>query len=223
MPKRRKVNVEQQHNNLANYLQAKTDNQKDYIRSIAENDVVFCTGPSGSGKTYISAGIAAEYLHHKKIEQIVISRPLIAAGKDIGALPGELNEKIDPYLKPMQQNLKHFLGQRYYGLYINDHKILYEPLELMRGATYHHAIMILDEAQNCTLEQIKMFVTRMGEGSKVIINGDISQTDLHKQSGLDTCIDRVYDVTGIGVCELTYADIQRNPLISRFLMAIDND
>ena len=222
MPKRRKSNTEQ-HNNLANYLQAKTDNQKDYIRSIAENDVVFCTGPSGSGKTYISAGIAAEYLHHKKIEQIVISRPLIAAGKDIGALPGELNEKIDPYLKPMQQNLKHFLGQRYYGLYLNDHKILYEPLELMRGATYHHAIMILDEAQNCTLEQIKMFVTRMGEGSKVIINGDISQTDLHKHSGLDTCIDRVYEVDGIAVCELSYSDIQRNPLISRFLMAVDDD
>lgn len=221
MSKRKRTN-EHHDTGLNNHLQAKTPNQKDYIRAIIENDVIFCTGPSGSGKSFIAAGISAEHLHHKKIDQVIITRPLVSSGKDVGALPGELREKIDPYLKPMQENLKYFLGQRYYGMYANDNKILFEPLELMRGATFHHSIMILDEAQNCTLEQIKMFVTRMGEGSKVLINGDVSQTDLKNKSGLDVCIDRVYEVEGIAVCELNYSDIQRNPLISRFLMAVDD-
>ena len=158
-------------------VEGKTRNQLDYIRSIAENDVVFCSGPSGCGKSYVAAGIAAEHLHRGDIDQIIITRPIICTGKDVGALPGDILEKISPYLMPMQEHFRFFLTQAYYGQYINEKKIRYEPLELMRGYTFHNAYMILDEAQNCTFEQIKMFITRMGENSKVLINGDVRQTD----------------------------------------------
>lgn len=203
-------------------LEAKTENQKEYIRSIIENDIVFCSGPSGSGKSFIAAGIAAEHLHRADIEQIIITRPLVCTGKDIGSLPGELGEKIAPYLLPMKENLKFFLGRSYYGHYDNDGQILYKPLEVMRGSTFHNAYMILDEAQNCTVEQIKMFITRMGKNSKVLINGDINQDDLRGRSGLDYCISKLSRVDGVGVCELGYEDIQRNDIIGRVLTALEN-
>ena len=204
-------------------ITAKTINQKDYIRDIVENDVVFCTGPSGSGKSYIAAGIAATHIYRDEVEQIIVTRPLVCAGKDIGSLPGELDEKIKPYLLPMEENLKHFLGRDYYGKLFNEGRIRYEPLEVMRGATFHDAYMILDEAQNCTLDQIKMFITRMGDNSKVLINGDIRQTDIRKFSGLLDCIDRLEDVEGVGVSRLYYEDIQRNGIIGRVLEALEED
>ena len=204
-------------------ITAKTINQKDYIRDIVENDVVFCTGPSGSGKSYIAAGIAANDIYRDEVEQIIVTRPLVCAGKDIGSLPGELDEKIKPYLLPMEENLKHFLGRDYYGKLFNERRIRYEPLEVMRGATFHDAYMILDEAQNCTLDQIKMFITRMGDNSKVLINGDIRQTDIRKFSGLLDCIDRLEDVEGVGVSRLYYEDIQRNGIIGRVLEALEED
>lgn len=203
-------------------LEAKTDNQRDYIRSIVENDIIFCSGPAGSGKSFIAAGIAAQHLHHSKIEQIIVTRPLVCTGKDIGSLPGEMGEKIAPYLLPMKENLKHFLGQAYYGLYSNEGQIQYKPLEVMRGSTFHNAYMILDEAQNCTEDQIKMFVSRMGENSKVIINGDIEQNDLRGRSGLEFCMNRLDRIDGIGICKLSYEDIQRNGIIGRFLRALEN-
>ena len=204
-------------------ITAKTINQKDYIRDIVENDVVFCTGPSGSGKSYIAAGIAANHIYRDEVEQIIVTRPLVCAGKDIGSLPGELDEKIKPSLLPMEENLKHFLGRDYYGKLFNEGRIRYEPLEVMRGATFNDAYMILDEAQNCTLDQIKMFITRMGDNSKVLINGDIRQTDIRKFSGLLDCIDRLEDVEGVGVSRLYYEDIQRNGIIGRVLEALEED
>lgn len=203
-------------------LEAKTDNQKDYIRSIVENDIIFCSGPAGSGKSFIAAGIAAQHLHHNRIEQIIVTRPLVCTGKDIGSLPGEMGEKIAPYLLPMKENLKHFLGQAYYGLYSNGGQIQYKPLEVMRGSTFHNSYMILDEAQNCTEDQIKMFVSRMGENSKVIINGDVEQNDLRGRSGLEFCMNRLDRIDGIGICKLGYEDIQRNGIIGRFLKALEN-
>ena len=121
----------------------------------------------------------------------------------------------------MEENLKYFLTQAYYGLYSNEGKICYAPLETMRGATFHNAYMLLDEAQNCTFEQIKMFITRMGKNSKVLINGDVDQTDLRGKSGLQECIRRLSPVEGVGVCELTYSDIQRNGLLGRILQALE--
>tara|TARA_B100000287_G_scaffold208085_2_gene196379 strand:- start:3951 stop:4625 length:675 start_codon:yes stop_codon:yes gene_type:complete len=204
-------------------ITAKTPNQKEYIRDIIENDVIFCTGPSGSGKSYIAAGIAANHIYKDDVEEIIVTRPLVCAGKDIGSLPGELDEKIKPYLLPMEENLKHFLGRDYYGKLFNEGRIRYEPLEVMRGATFHDAYMILDEAQNCTLDQIKMFITRMGENSKVLINGDIRQTDIRKFSGLLDCIERLEDVEGVGISRLYYEDIQRNGIIGRVLEALEED
>jgi phosphate starvation-inducible PhoH-like protein len=203
-------------------LEAKTYNQKEYIRSIIENDITFCTGPSGSGKSFIAAGIASEHIFKDKIESIIITRPLVCTGKDIGSLPGEIDEKIKPYLAPMEENLKFFLGRDKFGLYFNYKRIRFEPLETMRGATFHNAYMILDEAQNCTLEQIKMFITRMGENSKVIINGDLKQTDLYDRSGLQYCLQKLNGVQGVGICKLDYNDIQRNGIIGKVLNALEN-
>lgn len=205
-----------------NTLVAKTENQKTYIRSIIENDVTFCTGPSGTGKSFIVAGVASEHLLRDKIETIIVTRPLVCTGKDIGSLPGELNEKIKPYLQPMEENLKYFLGRDHFGLYYNTRRIRFEPLETMRGSTFHDSYMILDEAQNCTMEQIKMFITRMGENSKVIINGDSNQTDLYNRSGLVTCIQKLNNLHGVGICRLGYNDIQRNGILGAILNALED-
>ena len=205
-----------------NVLEAKTENQKIYIRSIIENDVVFCTGPSGSGKSFIAAGIAAQKLLKDEIDTIIVTRPLVCTGRDLGSLPGELNDKIKPYLQPMEENLKFFLGRDKFGMYFNQRRIRFEPLETMRGSTFHDAYMILDEAQNCTLEQIKMFVTRMGKHSKVLINGDNKQTDIFKYSGLDTCVEKLSNIQGVGISKLEYHDIQRNGIIGAVLYALES-
>ena len=215
----KKENIPQQ----VKIVEPKTPNQKKYIRSIIENDIIFCTGPSGCGKSFIAAGLSAQKLHHDEIENIIITRPLVCTGKEIGSLPGELGEKIAPYLMPMQENLKHFLGRAYYGEYYNAGRIKYMPLEVMRGSTFNHSYMILDEAQNCSFEQIKMFITRMGEGSKVLINGDIKQTDIKSKSGLAYCIEKLYNIEGIAYCQLTTQDIQRNGILGRVLNALEND
>ncbi len=217
-----KKNKKNKQQSQGNVLAAKTENQKEYIRSIIENDITFCTGPSGTGKSFIAAGIASEHLLKDKIETIIVTRPLICTGKDIGSLPGELNEKIKPYLQPMEENLKYFLGRDKFGLYYNTRRIRFEPLETMRGSTFHNAYMILDEAQNCTLEQIKMFITRMGENSKVMINGDTKQTDLYNTNGLNFCLDRLKSINGIGICKLDYSDIQRNGILGAVLHALEN-
>lgn len=205
-----------------NTLEAKTENQKKYIRSIIENDVVFCTGPSGSGKSFIASGIASQKLLKDEIDSIIVTRPLVCTGRDIGSLPGELNEKIKPYLQPMEQNLRYFLGRDKFGFFFNQRRIRFEPLETMRGATFNDSYMILDEAQNCTLEQIKMFITRMGNNSKVLINGDNKQTDIYKYSGLDYCIDKLAKIPGVAVCKLEYHDIQRNGIIGAVLYALES-
>tara|TARA_R110000824_G_scaffold273453_1_gene461937 strand:+ start:98 stop:760 length:663 start_codon:yes stop_codon:yes gene_type:complete len=202
-------------------VEAKTENQKEYIKLIIENDVIFCSGPSGSGKSFIASGIAAEHLHRGEIDQVLITRPLVSTGKELGSLPGDLLEKIAPYLLPMQENFKHFLGRAYYGMYYNEGRIKYQPLEIMRGSTFNNTYMILDEAQNCTFEQIKMFITRMGQNSKVLINGDTRQCDLSK-SGLWDCIEKLKDVEGVGTSELTKQDIQRNGILGRILTAMEN-
>lgn len=203
-------------------VEAKTPNQKDYIRAIIENDVIFCTGPSGCGKSFIASGIASSHLHRGEIDQVLITRPLVCTGKDLGSLPGDLLEKIAPYLLPMQENFRHFLGRAYYGMYYNEGRIKYQPLEIMRGSTFHNTYMILDEAQNCTWEQIKMFITRMGQGSKVIINGDIKQTDLRSKSGLEEIIDKLQDLDGVGICRLGYSDIQRNGILGQILTRLES-
>lgn len=219
---KRKRREEKRPNTQLVPLEAKTENQKKYIKTITQDDIIFCSGPAGCGKSFIAAGVAAHHLHQGLIQRVIVTRPLVCTGKDIGALPGEIGEKIAPYLLPMQENLKHFLGQAFYGLYANEGNICYKPLEVMRGSTFHDSYMILDEAQNCTLDQIKMFVSRMGNNSKVIINGDVEQNDLYGGSGLALCMDRLEEIEGIGICKLGYDDIQRNGIIGRFLQALED-
>jgi phosphate starvation-inducible PhoH-like protein len=217
--KQRKIKHEEEQRPQS--LTAKTENQKNYIIDIVNEDVIFCVGPSGSGKSYIASGIAADRLYRNEIDQVIVTRPLVCAGKDIGSLPGDVSEKIMPHLSPMEENLRYFLGKVNYGKLVVEKRIRYEPLELMRGATFHNSIMILDEAQNCTKEQIKMFITRMGENSKVIINGDTKQTDLYGDSGLMFCINRLEKVEGVGVSVLDYSDIQGNGILGRILTALE--
>lgn len=198
-----------------------TNNQKDYIKSILDNTITVCVGPAGTGKSYIAAGICADLLHSGEYKQILATRPLISAGKDIGFLPGEMRDKIGPYLKPMEEHIKSFLGTSYYGFYFNEGNIRYEPLELMRGATFDNCLMILDEAQNCSLDQIKMFITRMGKDSKVIINGDTKQTDIKSKTGLETLTNKISHIESVGICRFTYEDIQRNGIIGDILRALE--
>lgn len=200
-----------------------TDNQKKYIQSILDNTITVCIGPAGTGKSYIAAGICSELLHSGEYHQIIATRPLVSAGKDIGYLPGEMRDKIAPYLKPMEEHIKSFLGTSYYGFYFNEGNIRYEPLELMRGATFDNCLMILDEAQNCSLDQIKMFITRMGKDSKVIINGDTRQTDIKSKTGLETLANKISHIKSVGICKFTYEDIQRNGIIGEILRALEDE
>ncbi len=223
---RRKAAVEKQevqYDKFPKSLVARTKNQKDYILSIVENDITFCFGPSGTGKSFIAAGITSEHLIHKKTSQIIVTRPLVCAGKNLGAVPGEVGDQVKPYLKPMEENLRFFLGPERLNRLIDQEIIRFEPLELMRGASFHDAYMILDEAQNCTLDQIKMFITRIGQNSKVIINGDVQQTDLKDGSGLKICVNKLREIDGVGICEFNHSDIQRNSIIKSILMALENE
>ncbi|MDC0911108.1 PhoH family protein [Candidatus Marinimicrobia bacterium] len=223
MRKDKKIQEDSLEGDRTKSLTAKTQNQKNYILSIIENDITFCFGPSGTGKSFVAAGIAAQHLNRQKTSQIIVTRPLVCAGKSLGAVPGEIEDKVKPYLKPMEENLKFFLGNKKFKKLMDEDIIKFEPLELMRGASFHNSYMILDEAQNCTLDQIKMFITRIGENSKVIINGDVKQTDLKDGSGLRICINKLTEIKGVGICEFNHNDIQRNSIISSILVALEDE
>lgn len=206
-------------NYLPKFVEAKTPNQKIYIQHLNQKDVIFCTGPSGTGKTFLASGIACEKLYKKEIRKIIVTRPLVSTGKEVGALPGGVGEKIQPYLLPLEDNFKKFLKHQYDRI-VESELIKYEPLELMRGRTFDHSFMILDEAQNCTLEQIKMFITRIGKNSTVVINGDTKQADLYN-SGLGKVIRILENVKRAGFIQFDFSDIQRNEIIADILMAFE--
>lgn len=203
-------------------LKAKTLGQAEYIKKITSSDVVVCTGPAGTGKSAVAVGMASFLLCKEEYEKVVITRPIVSAGtRKLGALPGEVKEKIMPYLIPLVEELKHFLGNELFHRMMTDGRIVAEPLELMRGRNFHHSIMILDEAQNCEFEDLVMFVTRMGENSKVLINGDTDQCDLDRDySALEDIIKRTSSIQGFSHVALTDEDIVRNPLIKEFLKAV---
>lgn len=186
---------------------------------MSESDVTFCSGPAGSGKTAVAVGLACEYFLQNRVEKIIITRPVVEAGRGLGFLPGSLTEKIQPYLVPVVEEMKLYLGVETYNSARSTNQVEMCPLEYMRGRNFHNCFMILDEAQNATYEQIKMFITRIGIGSKAVINGDISQTDLPSicDGGLDSCMDRLEEVEGVAVCELSSEDIVRNGIISEIL------
>lgn len=224
MPRKHKKNSNddnsQSYNNKLNRtLKPLTSGQSEYIRTIVESDITFCTGPAGSGKTHIAAGLACEHLLHGKASNILITRPIIETGfHGLGHLPGTVNEKIHPYLLPLMDEMIMFLGKYKLELYIQNGSIRIVPLEVMRGYNFNNCFMILDEAQNALLSQIKMFVTRIGFNSKAVVTGDMNQSDLlEEKMGLKRCIEKLSNVKGVGIYELTTQDIVRNNIIHRIL------
>ena len=220
MPKRR--STKRQESNCKptrKRLKAKTENQRDYILDMVESDITICTGPAGTGKTAVAVGLACEHLVGKKIEKIIITRPVVEVGtRVLGFLPRSLNEKMQPWVVPLLEEMNAYLSKVTVNSMRASNTIEIVPLEYMRGRNFHDSFMILDEAQNCTFDQIKMFITRIGQGSKIVINGDLEQTDLYeKNNALQDCANKLDGVIGVSICELTEEDIVRNDIISRVL------
>jgi len=204
-------------------IKAKTLGQKEYVDAIKKNDITFGIGPAGTGKTYIAVAMAINSLKAREVEKIILARPAVEAGERLGFLPGDLQEKVDPYLRPLYDALYDMLG-RDAALRLKERETIeVVPLAYMRGRTLDNSFIILDEAQNATKEQMKMFLTRMGFGSKVIVTGDISQVDLPrgKRSGLTDAMHVLKNVEGIAFCELKDTDVVRHPLVRRIVNAYD--
>lgn len=204
-------------------IKPKTLGQKRYIENIFGNDICFGIGPAGTGKTYLAMAAAVRAFKSKEVSRIILTRPAVEAGENLGFLPGDLQNKVDPYLRPLYDALFDILGSDIYQSYVEKGLIEVAPLAYMRGRTLDNAFVILDEAQNTTNEQMKMFLTRLGFGSKAIITGDITQIDLPKgkQSGLKTVLKILSDVKGIGISYLGKNDIVRHPLVARIIAAYD--
>lgn len=204
-------------------LKPKTLGQKDYVRAIRENDVVFGIGPAGTGKTYIAVAMAINAFKAKEVQKIILARPAVEAGERLGFLPGDLQDKVDPYLRPLYDALYDVLG-RDAALRLKEKEVIeVVPLAYMRGRTLDNSFIILDEAQNTTKEQMKMFLTRMGFGSKVVVTGDVTQIDLPKgkQSGLVEATRVLKNVNGIEFCELKDTDVVRHEMVRRIINAYD--
>ncbi|MDH5472209.1 MAG: PhoH family protein [Gammaproteobacteria bacterium] len=194
-------------------LQAKTKSQAQYIAAIKSNKLTFGTGPAGTGKSYCAGAIAAEELESRRIERIIISRPAVEAGENLGFLPGNLEEKFDPYFDAFRDCLIDRLGKGVVECGIKNGRIVVSPLAYLRGKTFNDAFVVLDEAQNCTKAQLKMFLTRIGENCRVVVNGDIRQSDIGHKSGLQDAIDRLGGVEGVYVHEFSREDIVRSGLV----------
>jgi phosphate starvation-inducible PhoH-like protein len=217
--KKRKNNNTDNNYTLQTTLQPKSPNQSQYLKSIHRSDVVFCSGPAGSGKTAIAVGVACQYLLTKQIEKIVVARPTIESGRGLGHLPGSYTAKIQPYLIPVLEEMSKYLSSEALRVFRNSNTIELCPLEYMRGRNFHDTFMILDEAQNATFDQIKMFLTRIGRNSKAIINGDPEQTDLYAdmKGGFEKCINKLDGLEGVSICCLEGTDIVRNNIIAQIL------
>lgn len=204
-------------------IRAKTLGQKRYIDAINNNDIVFGIGPAGTGKTYLAMAAAVRAFKSKEVNRIILTRPAVEAGENLGFLPGDLQNKVDPYLRPLYDALFEILGHDTYNNLFEKGLIEVAPLAYMRGRTLESAFVILDEAQNTTNEQMKMFLTRLGYGSKAIITGDVTQIDLPrgKQSGLKTVLRILAGVKGIGITYLNKNDIVRHPLVQRIIDAYE--
>ena len=200
---------------------ARTKGQKKYLKAVLENDIVFAVGPAGTGKTYQAVASAVSSLKNKEVDKIVITRPAVEAGERLGFLPGDLKEKIDPYLTPLYDALRFMLPSDKLKLYLESRVIEIAPLAYMRGRTLHNAFMILDEAQNATKMQMKMFLTRLGVTSKAIITGDITQIDLppNDKSGLIDAINILKRVKGISFVEFGAQDVVRHDLVKKIITA----
>jgi phosphate starvation-inducible PhoH-like protein len=206
-------------------IRARTVNQRNLVKCVEENDLTFAIGPAGTGKTYTAVALAVRALKNKEIQRIILTRPAVEAGENLGFLPGDLKEKLDPYLQPLYDALKDMLPPQKLLSYIEDGTIEIAPLAFMRGRTLNNAFAILDEAQNTTPNQLKMFLTRMGTAAKFIVTGDITQIDLpkHQKSGLVHSQKLLSGIPGIGFVYLDRRDIIRHKLVSKIIDAYGND
>jgi len=206
-------------------IKPKTIGQQKYIEAIKKYDIVFAIGPAGTGKTYLATVMAIKALRNKDVGRLVLTRPAVEAGEKLGFLPGDLQDKVDPYLRPFYDSLYDIMGMENTQKYLERHMIEIAPLAYMRGRTLEDSFIILDEAQNTTPEQMKMFLTRLGFGSKAVITGDITQIDLPKGqvSGLVNAIEVLKDIEGLSIHVLTGEDIVRHPLVEEIIKAYEKE
>jgi phosphate starvation-inducible PhoH-like protein len=205
-------------------VSARTKNQEKMVEEIEKKDMLFALGPAGSGKTYTAVALAVKFLKEKRVKRIILTRPAVEAGENLGFLPGDLKDKLDPYLQPLYDALRDMISQSKLDYLLENHVIEIAPLAFMRGRTLENSFVILDEAQNATKNQLKMFLTRMGNYSKFIITGDPTQIDLpfNQPSGLMPSVNLLKDIDGIAMVWLNGDDIVRNPLVTKIVSAYDN-
>ena len=202
-------------------IRPRTDNQRKVVKAAMKDDLIFAIGPAGTGKTYIAVAMAVRAMKNKKVKKIIITRPAVEAGESLGFLPGDLKEKIDPYLRPIYDALEDMIPAEKLKYYLENNIVEIAPLAYMRGRTLNNAFILLDEAQNTTTMQMKMFLTRMGPDSKMIITGDISQTDLPRsqRSGLAEAVKVLQDTKGISIIHLTEKEVIRHKLVKNIILA----
>jgi phosphate starvation-inducible PhoH-like protein len=210
---------------LRGRIRGRGPNQQQYLEAIRGHDLTFGIGPAGTGKTYLAVACAVEALQREAVRRVVLVRPAVEAGERLGFLPGDMSQKIDPYLRPMYDALYEMVGFDRVARLVERNVIEIAPLAFMRGRTLNEAFIILDEAQNTTVEQIKMFLTRIGFGSRAVVTGDITQTDLpaHRQSGLRHALDVLAGVPGIAAIRFTARDVVRHPLVQRIVEAYERE
>ena len=204
-------------------IKSRSNNQQMLVDAFNKNDMVFAVGPAGTGKTYLSIALAVKSLKAKEVKKIILSRPAVEAGEKLGFLPGDMKEKIDPYLQPLYDSLEDMIPAVKLQDMVDKHIIQIAPLAFMRGRTLNDAIIILDEAQNTSTAQIRMFLTRLGMNSKMIITGDLTQIDLpyHQKSGLKEAVEILNDTKGIAIVKLSQKDIVRHKLVTKIVNAYD--
>jgi len=229
-----KKNIEIEDSNVKSFKQliktpkksviARSEKQSEYIKALKENDIIFSLGPAGTGKSFLAVSVAVTLLMEKKIERVILSRPAVEAGEKLGFLPGDMKEKVDPYLRPLYDALYELFGADKIDKKIESGEIEIAPLAFMRGRTLKNCFAILDEAQNATETQIKMFLTRIGENSKLVVNGDPSQVDLinKSHSGLTKSKNILKDIKEIKLIEFDHNDVVRHPLVSKIIRAYQN-
>ncbi len=204
-------------------IQCKTLGQKEYVAAVRKNELTLAVGPAGTGKTYLAMAMAVVAMRNKEVERIVLTRPAVEAGEKLGFLPGDMTQKVDPYLRPLYDALYEMMGVESYQRMVERGTLEIAPLAFMRGRTLNDAFIILDEAQNTTREQMKMFLTRLGFGSKIVITGDVTQIDLpdDKVSGLKDAVRVLEGVKDIAICRLTSADVVRHALVQEIINAYE--
>ncbi|MHC1786216.1 MAG: PhoH family protein [Christensenellales bacterium] len=204
-------------------IRCKTEGQRDYVKAMRANALTLAVGPAGTGKTYLAMAMAVAALRNREVERIVLTRPAVEAGEKLGFLPGDMAQKVDPYLRPLYDALYEMMGQDAYQAMVEKGTVEVAPLAFMRGRTLSSAFIILDEAQNTTQEQMKMFLTRMGRNSRCVVTGDLTQIDLPplKRSGLHTALEVLKDVEGISIVRLSPVDVVRDELVQRIVSAYE--